>query len=253
MRPLKIFKLDLHVHTTLSPCTELGEMTPRVIVKAALEKGLDMIAVCDHNSARNVAATVRAADGLAVQVVSGLEITSSEEVHVVGLFPSVDKAQLAQDEVYARLPGTNDEEAIGYQVVVDEFDMVEDMEQALLIGATTLDIYKVVDLIHELGGLAIASHVDRPGFGIYSQLGFVPSDLKLDALEISRHANWDSAKEKFGRSSNCPLIASSDAHYVNDIGAVYTEALMADTSFEELRSAIHGVDGREIIRPCRAA
>ncbi|MCL5123384.1 MAG: histidinol phosphatase [Deltaproteobacteria bacterium] len=223
------------------------------IVKTALEKGLDMIAICDHNSARNVAATVRAAQGSSVRIVPGLEITSSEEVHVVGLFPSINEAQLAQDEVYARLSGTNDEEAIGYQVVVDEFDMVEDMEQALLIGATTLDIYKVVDLIHGLGGLAVASHVDRPGFGIFSQLGFVPSDLKLDALEISRHANWNSAKEKFGRPSNCPLIASSDAHYVEDIGAAYTEVLMADTSFEELRSAIQGVDGREIVRPCRAA
>jgi len=253
MWPLKIFRLDLHIHTTLSPCTELGEMTPRAIVRASIEKGLDMIAICDHNSSRNAAATIRAAEGSSVKVIPGLEITSSEEVHVIGLFPSVNEAQLAQDEVYSRLAGFNDEQAIGYQVVVDEFDMVEDMEQALLIGATTLNIYKVVDLIHGLGGLAVASHVDRTGFGIFSQLGFIPDDLRFDALEISKHSNSDSAKKKFGQPSNCPLVTSSDAHYVSDIGTVYTEAKMSKPSFEELRSALHEIDGRKIVGLCRPA
>lgn len=251
MCSLKIFRLDLHIHTTLSPCTELGEMTPRVIVKAAIEKGLDMIAICDHNSSRNTAATIRAAHGSSVKVIPGLEITSSEEVHVLGLFPSVDEAQLAQEEVYARLAGVNDEQAIGYQVVVDEFDMVEDMEQAMLIGATTLNIYKVVDLIHKLGGLAIASHIDRPGFGILSQLGFIPDDLKFDALEISRHSDIETAGKKLAQSQDCPLVTSSDAHYISDIGAVYTEARMLETSFDELKSAFLGIGGRKIVRHCR--
>ena len=248
MCSLKIFRLDLHIHTTLSPCTELGEMTPRVIVKAAIEKGLDMIAICDHNSSRNAAATIRAAHGSSVKVIPGLEITSSEEVHVLGLFPSVNEAQLAQDEVYARLSGVNDEQAIGYQVVVDEFDMVEDMEQALLIGSTTMNIYRVVDLIHGLGGLAVASHIDRPGFGILSQLGFIPDDLKFDALEISKHTDIETAGKKFGQSCNCPIVTSSDAHYISDIGAVFTEARMSETSFDELKSAFLGIGRRKIVR-----
>ena len=183
-----------------------------------------------------------------MKVIPGLEITSSEEVHVLGLFPSANEAQLAQDEVYARLSGVNDERAIGYQVVVDEFDMVEDMEQALLIGSTTLNIYKVVDLIHGLGGLAIASHIDRPGFGILSQLGFIPDDLKFDALEVSKHMDMDTAGKKLGPSCNCPIVTSSDAHYVSDIGVVFTEARMAETSFDELKSAFHGIGQRKIVR-----
>lgn len=241
----------MHIHTTLSPCTELGEMTPRVIVRAAIDKGLDMIAICDHNSSRNSAATIRAAQSSSLAVIPGIEITSSEEVHVLGLFPSVNQAQLAQEEVYARIAGVNDEQAIGYQVVVDEFDMVEDLDKTLLIGATTLNIYRVVDLIHGLGGLAVASHVDRTGFGVFSQLGFIPDDLKFDALEISKHIDCSEAKKKFGQCADYTLVSSSDAHYVSDIGAAYTEAEMEYASFKELRLAFQGIEGRRIIGPCR--
>ncbi len=116
--------------------------------------------------------------------------------------------------------------------------MVEDLEQALLIGATTMNIYRVVKLIHDLGGLAVASHVDRSGFGIFSQLGFIPDDLELDALEISKHINFDDASKKYRQLSNYTLVTSSDAHYVSDIGAAYTEAEMAEASFDELALAI---------------
>ena len=117
-------------------------MTPRAIVRTALDKGLDMIAVCDHNSARNAAAALRAAAGSNLTVIPGIEITSSEEVHVLGLFPSETEAEAVQEEVYARLIGENKEEVFGYQVVVDEFDDVEDLDQRLLIGATTLSAGK---------------------------------------------------------------------------------------------------------------
>jgi 3',5'-nucleoside bisphosphate phosphatase len=251
MCPLKILRLDLHIHSTLSPCTELGDMTPRAIVRAAIDKGLDMIAICDHNSARNVGAAIKVAQESSFSVIPGIEITSSEETHVLGLFPTLTMARAAQEEVYSRLPGSNDEKAIGYQVVVDECDMVEDLEQALLIGATTMNIYRVVKLIHNLGGLAVASHVDRSGFGIFSQLGFIPDDLELDALEISKHTNFDDASKKYRQISNYTLVTSSDAHYVSDIGAAYTEAEMAGASFDELALAIRGDNGRRIIKPSR--
>ena len=109
---LKIYRLDLHVHTVLSPCTEIAEMTPRAIVRTALDRGLDMIAVCDHNSARNTAATRRAAEGSGLTVIPGIEITSSEEVHILGLFPTESDAEAVQEEVYARLFGQNDERGV---------------------------------------------------------------------------------------------------------------------------------------------
>jgi 4,5-DOPA dioxygenase extradiol len=114
--------------------------------------GLDIIAICDHNSARNASATVRAAINTDLTVIPGMEITSSEEVHILGLFPSDREAEAVQDEVYGRLVGQNQEKVFGYQVVVNEDDEVEDLDQRLLIGATTLNCERVVSLIHDFGG-----------------------------------------------------------------------------------------------------
>jgi 3',5'-nucleoside bisphosphate phosphatase len=246
---LRLFRLDLHIHTVLSPCTEIAEMTPRAIVQAALAKGLDMIAICDHNSARNVAATVRAAQGSALTVIPGIEITSSEEVHFVGLFPDSNSVEAVQDEVYSHLFGENNEEVFGYQVVVDEHDQVEDLDQRLLIGATTLQAERVVDLIHRFDGLAIASHVDRGGFGIFSQLGFIPDTLRLDALEISRRSDFKTARERYPQCRDHALVTSSDAHALADVGIVDTVARMAAPSLAELSKALTGREGRAIVEP----
>lgn len=205
-----------------------------------------MIAVCDHNSARNAAATQRAAAGTGVTVIAGMEITSSEEVHIVGLFPTAVEAEAVQDEIYARLPGENDEDVFGYQVVVDEHDMVEDMDGRLLIGATTIQAEAVVDLIHRHGGIAIASHVDRESFGIFGQLGFIPDSLKFDALEISRHTDRETVRRMYPQTAGYTLIRSSDAHHPADIGSVMTEAIMAEPSFDELKKALAGLDGRGV-------
>ena len=222
-------------------------MTPRAIVRAALERGLDMIAICDHNSARNTAAASRAARGGSLTVLPGIEVSSSEEIHILGLFESYEAAEQMQDEVYARLPGQNDEDVFGYQVVVDEDDQVEDLDQRLLIGASTLGVERVVDLIHRLGGLAVASHVDREGFGIFGQLGFIPDNLELDALEVSRLADYQSVRARHRQSRDYALITSSDAHYLEDIGVVSTRALMAEPTFQELKLALTSSDGRRIV------
>lgn len=222
-------------------------MTPKAVVEIALQRGLDMIAICDHNSARNTAATRRAARGTKLVVVPGMEITSSEEVHLVGLFPSDESAEAAQEEVYSRLFGQNDEEVFGYQVVANEFDEVDDLDQRLLIGATTLSADKATALIHGLHGLAMAAHVDRGGFSIFSQLGFIPEGLKLDALEVSRRSDFESVRARYPQTRDYTLVTSSDAHYPEDIGAAYTLARIAEPTFEELGMALAGKDGRAIV------
>ena len=237
----------MHIHTVLSPCTEMDEMTPRAIVRTAMSKGLHMVAICDHNSARNVAVTKQIGARKGLVVLPGMEVTTSEEVHVLGIFGTVVAAALLQDEVYAHLYGLNDEEAFGYQVVVDEEDMVEDLDERLLIGATTLGISRVVETIHGLGGLAVASHVDRSGFGIFSQLGFIPPDLNLDALEISKHTDRESVLGRYPQCLEYPLLHSSDAHCLEDIGAAVTLVRMETPSFEELRMAVAGTQGRAVL------
>ena len=89
---MKSFRADLHIHTVLSPCTELTEMSPRAIVARALSHNLDIIAICDHNSVANAGAVIDAAADSDLFVIPGMEITSREEAHILGLFPSIDKA-----------------------------------------------------------------------------------------------------------------------------------------------------------------
>lgn len=238
---------DLHIHTCLSPCADL-QMTPSKIVKTAIEKGIDIISISDHNSAENVIAAKKAAEKTGLKVLAGMEITSSEEVHVLALFDNIESVTKLQNVVYENLlPGENDEKRFGYQIVVNEKDEVLNFNKRLLIGAPTLTAYAVVNITHSLGGLSIASHIDRDAFGIISQLGFIPPDLKFDALEISPKTSIEEAKTKFSEYSHIPWITSSDAHHVNDIGRVSTGFLMHDATFEELCMALKGVEGRGVI------
>ena len=182
---LKQFRADLHIHTCLSPCAEL-DMTPSAIVRHAVIKGIDIIAITDHNSTENIAATQRAAENTTVTVLAGMEICSSEEAHILALFDSFENVIKLQNIVYSKLlPGENDERRFGDQVVVNEKDEVLDFNKRLLIVETSLYAQEILMLIHFWGGLAVASHVDRDAFSIISQLGFIPDDLQFDALEMS--------------------------------------------------------------------
>lgn len=239
------FIADLHIHTCLSPCAELS-MTPREIVEKAASLGINIIAICDHNSAENVSVTTDLARKKGIQVVAGMEINSSEEVHILGLFGALEDVFKMQEVIYDNLePIENDEDAFGMQVVVNELDEVLGFNKRLLIGATCLSVNKVVDFIHAFNGLAIASHIDRDGYGIIGRLGFIPAELGFDALEISRRMDTDEARMKFSSYRYLPWISSSDAHRLEDIGKRTTSFFMRHSTFEELRLALRGVDGRK--------
>jgi hypothetical protein len=47
--------------------------------------------------------------------------------------------------------------------------------------------------------------------------------------------------------SNYPCVTSSDAHFLHDIGKVWTEFVLAAPSLEEIRLALAGVNGRRIL------
>lgn len=223
-------------------------MTPRGIVEKAASLGINIIAVCDHNSVENVEVTKNLAKKKGINAIAGIEINSSEEVHILGLFGDMDSALKMQVIVYENLqPGENDEEAFGMQVVVNEIDEVLGFNKRLLIGATNLSVNRIVELIHSLNGIAIAAHIDREGFGIIGQLGFIPPELKFDALEISYRIEPNEALIKFDSYRHIPLITSSDAHMIEDIGRGTTGFLMHHSTFEELYMALKGINGRKVI------
>ncbi len=241
------FRADLHIHTCLSPCADLY-MTPCRIVEKASSLGLNIIAICDHNSVENAEITMKLAKEKGINALPGMEVTSSEEVHILGIFGDIDSAKRLQDIVYENLqPVENDKKAFDYQVIVNEKDEVLGFNKRLLIGSTKLSVEEVVELIHHFGGLAIASHIDREVFGIIGQLGFIPPNLRLDALELSRNISTEEATRKFKEYSHIPWIKSSDAHYLSDIGKASICLFMNHSTFEELRLTLKGIEGRKVI------
>jgi hypothetical protein len=242
----RIFKADLHIHTCLSPCAELN-MGPKAIVAKALQQGLDVIGISDHNSSENVPAVMKAAQDRNLTVLPGMEVTSKEEVHILAVFDSVDRALQLQEIVYEHLHGENDTEAFGLQVVVNEDHDVLGFNKRLLAGATELSVEQVVDSISALEGLAIAAHVDRETFGILGQLGFVPEDLHLDALELSVNTSAEQARRRFPEYAGYAFVRSSDAHSATEIGKVWTSLLLCEPNTREIKKALRGEDGRRVL------
>lgn len=245
------FKVDLHIHTCLSPCADVT-MFPTAIIEQAEAQDLDIIGICDHNSAENVEAVKKAGEREGVQVLGGIEITSREEVHIMGFFGDHTHLQDIQKTVYENLSGENDEHAFGEQIVVDEYDRVIGLNHRLLIGATGLAVDEIVNLIHSSGGLAIASHIDRESFSMIGQLGFIPEALSLDALELS--PNYESRRLADYKRYGFPLVTFSDAHFLSDIGKAFTTfslnapslRLRSGQALSEVMMAFHGMEGRNV-------
>jgi len=244
---LRRFRADLHIHSCLSPCGEL-RMSPRRIIEQALQAGLDIVAVSDHNSAENAAAAVRAARGTPIRVFPGMEITSEEEVHILGVFGSISRALRVEETVYRNLPGIPGKTKFTEdQVIADERDIVSGFCPRFLMGATSLSIYQVLDLIHDNGGLAIASHVDRDSFSVISQLGFIPPNLEIDALEVSPNMASSEAQARLGLDPALPVVSFSDAHQPDEIGLRSTAFLLARPTIGEIRKALRGRSQRRVM------
>lgn len=241
----RTFRADLHVHTCLSPCGE-EEMTPRRIVCRAKEVGLDVIAICDHNSTRNVDAVRTAGRDVGLTVLGGIEVASQEEIHVLGLFDREEALREMQKLIDDNLCGENNPELFGPQCVCDEQDAVVGRETKLLIGATRLTVDEVVDSIHRLGGLAVASHVDRESFSLLSQFGAIPATLGVDAVEISSRCSVARARVRFPQIRGYAAVRSSDAHRLEELGTASTTFSGDSPSVTELRKALLGEGGREV-------
>lgn len=226
--------MDLHIHTCLSPCGD-SKMIPETVLSHAKMHGLQIIGISDHNSAENVAAFKEAGERIGFPVIGGIEVTMLEEIHVLGFFDELENLLQLQDLVYNHLQGENDGEAFGEQYVVDADGFVARSCRKLLIGATDLSLEKVLDSIHQLDGIARASHIDRASFSVLSQLGFIPEGIYFDALEFSPQAQTDTAEYK---NPGIPLVRFSDSHYPQDIGRSFSVLSLGEPCVAEIRRAL---------------
>ena len=233
------FRADLHIHTLLSPCGDV-EMTPRNIVHNAKARHLDIIGITDHNSTRNALLVKKLAQKEGIFVLTGAEVTTREEVHCLAFFETEEQLSQFQqyiDENITKIP--NDEEYFGYQPVIDEDENILEMIPYYLPAALKQGITKVQQKIESLNGLFIPAHIDRSVNGILSQLGFIPPGLKCDALGLSKHGSKKDVEQQYVLQNKIALIRNSDAHYVEQIGEIYSLFNMKEISFQEIKMALN--------------
>jgi len=209
--------IDLHMHSILSPCGD-EDMTPNNIVNMAVIKGLDYIAVTDHNSALNLPAITAVAKRTGLCVLPGLEITTLEEAHVLAYFNTVEKAMLMGefvDQYLLDIPNRPD--FWGHQYILDEEDEIIGEHQQSLLAPSTLSVNKLYEKTLELEGVLVPAHVDKTSYSLIQSLGFIPDNLGIKTLEISKKNTFSYALQKFPQIKKYQLIHASDAHYLEDI------------------------------------
>lgn len=234
------FALDLHIHTLLSPCAGV-EMIPVNIVRRVQEVGIDIIAVTDHNAVGNAESVIKSALKYApgLGVLPGIEITSKEEVHILGILPSVESAGELESMIHSHLVNPPVKDALSEQLIVDEDANFIRYEEHFLMGATDLSVEEISALIHSFNGIVIPAHIDRESFGLIYNLGLFPPDLEVDAVEVSKFAK-ESTLVKIKRliPPDVPVLFSSDAHFLDDIVPPRSFLELMDKSFDSLKEAL---------------
>lgn len=205
---------DFHIHSCLSPCGD-ADMTPNNIINMAKLKGLDVIALTDHNSCGNCRAAVKVGEREGLLVIPGMELCTSEDVHVVCLFETVEGAEAFGSDVYSKLPKIkNKPEIFGEQLIVDENDGIRDKEDILLINAARISVDQAVSLTEKYGGAAFPAHIDKTSNGIIEMLGGIPPEASFAAAEISTGCKKDHPARFLINHNGLKTLIDSDAHYL---------------------------------------
>jgi PHP family Zn ribbon phosphoesterase len=242
---MKEVRAELHVHTVLSPCASV-EMIPPLIVQTALERGLDLIAITDHNASANAAAVIKAASGSGLTVLPGMELQTREDVHLLCLFDTLEQLSTWQATVDEKLPEKkNNIEFFGEQFVVDSTGDFIRREERLLLTSTSMTLEQATEGVRKLGGLPIPAHVDRQANGLIPILGIIPPDANFDALEISGRITIEEARTRFAQIREYPLIQSGDVHHLGDFLGVVRLSVEA-AAVAEIRLAFRGLEGRNL-------
>lgn len=208
---------DFHIHSCLSPCAD-EDMTPYNLVNMAKLLGFDAIALTDHNSCLNCPAAVEAGLEAGITVIPGMELCTSEEVHIVCLFPSVDSALGFSEKTAKGLPPVkNRPEIFGTQLIMDSQDNVTGVQDILLTTASAVSITAVLPLVNSFGGVCYPAHIDRASYSVLSNLGMITPEMGFNTAEVSFNGDKARLTEQHPILSSMRLLTSSDAHRLEDM------------------------------------
>jgi PHP family Zn ribbon phosphoesterase len=224
-------KADLHIHTPKSVCYSDSEVTPGDIVKAALDAGLEVIAVTDHNTAAGIDDVRAAAVNTGLYVFPGVELTTRFG-HFLALFDTNTPVAGIDDFLdYAGIAKSGRGNA--HTVSTDE-TMV------------------ILEKIHERDGLAVAAHIDRWPSGFMEssasrqQRREIHECEYLDALEITipvERKEWENGEVRsYPRKHAC--IQGSDAHSPGEMARRPVFIRMETVGLEKLKEAFLDYENR---------
>ena len=234
---------DLHLHSCLSPCGD-NDMTPYNLVNLAKIFGYDIIALTDHNTCRNCESAMKVGEKIGLTVVPGMELCTSEEIHNVCLFPSLEKAMAFSDYIHSTLPNVpNRERIFGEQVVMDDADGILGQEEILLTTASSVSISELDELVSRYGGVCYPAHIDRNSYSVISALGDFPKEVEARCFELTPNAKAEEYLEKYPATQGRLIIRSSDAHYLTNMRE---PEFMIDLPENSAQALIDYLKGRHI-------
>lgn len=193
-------------------------MTPYNLVNMAKILGLDIIALTDHNSAQNCRAAMTVGESVGLTVVSGMELCTSEEVHIVCLFDDVNNAEAFSDYVLSTVPPVkNRPEIFGDQLMMNGGDGIVGTQELLLTTASGISIENAVETVGQYGGVCYPAHIDRSSYSVISNLGMITDEMNFAAVEMTENTDQNEYRSKYPIIKDMPVFVSSDAHYLENM------------------------------------
>lgn len=236
---------DLHIHSCLSPCAD-NDMTPSNIAGMATIAGVQIVALTDHNTVKNCPAFFKAAKKQGIIPVAGMELTTSEDIHVVCLFERLEEAMEFGCEIEKhRILIKNRTDIFGDQLIVDEDDNVIGTDEYLLSNATDISYDVVPEIVSRFNGVCYPAHIDRQTNGVIYTLGTLPHKPHFNCVEFHDKEKYEEISKEHSAVIGKLSIVSSDAHFLWDIRDAdayfmledepYSSELVRRKLFEKLR------------------
>lgn len=233
---------DLHIHSCLSPCGDI-HMTPANIAGMAFVKGLDVVALTDHNSCKNCAPFIKHCHEYGILAIAGVEVTTIEEVHVLCFFEMLKDA-LAFDlylyNLLIKIP--NSEEIFGAQIIYDHNDFPINKEKSLLLNSTNISLNNLYEIVKQFNGVMIPAHIDKEVNSIIANLGFVGEDNSFKCFEVKDLQEVERLKEENSYLKKCNVICNSDAHFLENINESVNFLSVKEKTIKAVLEAIEAVN-----------
>ncbi|HOO25507.1 MAG TPA: PHP domain-containing protein [Clostridiales bacterium] len=228
------FFYDFHIHSCLSACAD-NDMTPKNLANMAKLAGLDIIALTDHNSCLNCPATQKAAEEAGLGFVPGMELCTQEEVHLICLFPDLERALSFSEHVGGLLPEIeNKPDIFGDQIIMGENDNFLGNHKKLLNSACQIDLEDAVKKVEGLKGFCYPAHIDRPSYSLLSNLGDIDPSMGFSAFEVTAKADLNALYASHPHLKKLRLMRGSDAHTLADISDAFHTINLKNNSLKDV-------------------